>query len=259
MEKAESAFKTLINTVAFVVVIGTFIVISVYIYQFHNGSLGGTASFGAFGDYIGGLLNPIFGFSTVILLIYSIRIQMKELGESTDALKASQKAHEEQVKVSAGLLEEAKKANADQLKKMQDDVIRSQLTKHAEMLTNEHIKLMSKGFLQHAGENLSLDQLLIMKRRNLNQIPQNYIDGFPSLMGLQNEKFLVVKVHLLTVKEKVHLTTLTLIDLLPMLELPSLKELWLDRIHDILADCEDLRIFTNEEVFDYTQKLSAED
>ncbi|MBL4576757.1 MAG: hypothetical protein JKY51_11815 [Opitutaceae bacterium] len=261
MSKSDSelSFNRLIETISIFVALGIMVVIGFYTLQFQNNPLGGTAAFGAFGDYIGGLVNPILGFSTVMLLIYSIRLQMKELRESTEALQASQEAHEDQVKVSTGLLNEAKKANADQLKKMQGDVIRSQLTKHAEMLTNEHIKLMGKGFLPQSGDNLSLDQILMMKRRNLNKIAQTYIDGFPSQMDTQNEKLLVVKIHLLTVKEKVHLTTLTLIDLLPMLELPSLKALWEDRIHDMLADYEDLRIFTNEEVFTYAQKLSAED
>lgn len=254
----ESKFKSLINTLALLVAFGVMAVISIYIYRFQHNSLGGTASFGAFGDYIGGLLNPILGFATVILLIYSIRIQMRELRDSTEALQKSQKAHEEQVKVSAGLLNEAKKANTDQLNRMQDNSIREQLTRNAEMLINEHIKLMEKGFLPHAGDYLSLNIILMMKRRNLNQIAQSYIDGFPSLMTMENDKFLIVKIQLLTVKEKVELAALTLIDLLPMLELPSLKELWIDRIHEILVDCEDLRILTNEEVFFYTQQLSPE-
>lgn len=37
--------------------------------------LGGPEEFGQFGDYIGGLLNPTFGFLTVCLLLYSNKVQ----------------------------------------------------------------------------------------------------------------------------------------------------------------------------------------
>lgn len=42
---------------------------------------------GQLGDFLGGTLNPIFGFATVCLLLWSIFIQRKELRETTAALK----------------------------------------------------------------------------------------------------------------------------------------------------------------------------
>lgn len=41
---------------------------------------------GQLGDFLGGTLNPIFGFATVCLLLWSIFIQKKELREATSAL-----------------------------------------------------------------------------------------------------------------------------------------------------------------------------
>lgn len=41
---------------------------------------------GQLGDFLGGTLNPIFGFSTVCLLLWSVFIQRKELRETTAAL-----------------------------------------------------------------------------------------------------------------------------------------------------------------------------
>lgn len=41
--------------------------------------LGNQEQFGQFGDYIGGILNPIFGFITVMLLIQSLSAQNKDL------------------------------------------------------------------------------------------------------------------------------------------------------------------------------------
>lgn len=45
-------------------------------------ALGNAEKFGQFGDYLGGVLNPIFGFFTVLLLISSLRVQSKELTHS---------------------------------------------------------------------------------------------------------------------------------------------------------------------------------
>jgi hypothetical protein len=42
---------------------------------------------GQLGDFLGGTLNPIFGFATVCLLLWSVFIQRKELKETTTALK----------------------------------------------------------------------------------------------------------------------------------------------------------------------------
>nr|WP_283164171.1 hypothetical protein [Shewanella corallii] len=53
-----------------------------YFSQF-NGGFGNQGDFGAFGDFIGGTLNPILGFITVVLLIWSLRKQ-------AEALKVSQ-------------------------------------------------------------------------------------------------------------------------------------------------------------------------
>lgn len=55
---------------------------------------------GQFGDFLGGTLNPIFGFLTVCLLLWSIFIQRKELSLTRKELKKSAKALNEQVNIS---------------------------------------------------------------------------------------------------------------------------------------------------------------
>lgn len=50
----------------------------VYFINFHSG-WGNQEQFGQFGDFIGGTLNPFLSFLTIVLLIWSIRIQMYEL------------------------------------------------------------------------------------------------------------------------------------------------------------------------------------
>lgn len=43
---------------------------------------------GAFGDFIGGVLNPIFGFITIMILLYTMSLQTDELKNSVKALNA---------------------------------------------------------------------------------------------------------------------------------------------------------------------------
>jgi hypothetical protein len=48
---------------------------------------GSQADFGAFGDFLGGVLNPILGFATVALLIWSLKMQRDELALTRQELK----------------------------------------------------------------------------------------------------------------------------------------------------------------------------
>jgi hypothetical protein len=48
---------------------------------------GSQADFGAFGDFLGGVLNPILGFATVGLLIWSLKMQRDELALTRQELK----------------------------------------------------------------------------------------------------------------------------------------------------------------------------
>lgn len=65
-------------------------------YFSHFGSeLGDQGEFGTFGDFLGGTLNPIFGFSTVVLLVWSIQIQVRELKDTRKEFKRSADAQEQ--------------------------------------------------------------------------------------------------------------------------------------------------------------------
>ncbi|CAM3932665.1 MULTISPECIES: hypothetical protein [Pseudoalteromonas] len=68
---------------------------------------------GATGDFFGGILNPVFSFATIILLLVSIRVQLKELTLTRHELKLtrlehskSRTAQEEQQQNSKQILEE---------------------------------------------------------------------------------------------------------------------------------------------------------
>lgn len=103
---AEKSFKWLIILLA--IVAGC--LLAFYFLNFHGG-VGDKGDFGAFGDYFGGVLNPILGFATVGLLVWSLKYQMdelalsrqelaltrQELAETKEETALSRKAMEEQV------------------------------------------------------------------------------------------------------------------------------------------------------------------
>lgn len=68
------------------------IVVALYFYQFNTIFNGQQDAWGQFGDYIGGILNPLFSFTALCALLYTIKLQSKELHESTEQLKRSAQA-----------------------------------------------------------------------------------------------------------------------------------------------------------------------
>jgi hypothetical protein len=73
------------------VVLGSISLSLIAFYYFNFGyrlemGFGNQADFGAFGDFLGGVLNPILGFATVGLLIWSLKMQRDELSLSRQEL-----------------------------------------------------------------------------------------------------------------------------------------------------------------------------
>ncbi|GCF89638.1 hypothetical protein [Shewanella sp. M-Br] len=111
--------------------------LSTYFLNF-NGSFGNQGDFGTFGDFLGGVLNPILGFATVFLLIWSLKMQVKELAlsnqqlaltrqelkETKEETALSRKAMEAQV---AHLKQDAKLTELQGVLKAQLDIINDHL------------------------------------------------------------------------------------------------------------------------------------
>nr|WP_320125955.1 hypothetical protein [uncultured Shewanella sp.] len=80
-----------------------------------NGGWGNQGDFGAFGDFLGGVLNPILGFATVGLLIWSLKMQMKELSLSNQQLALTRQELKE-TKEETALSRQAMEAQVAHLK-----------------------------------------------------------------------------------------------------------------------------------------------
>ena len=86
-----------ISLVAVVLVVVSILIL--YFGMFY-GAYGTQETFAQFGDFIGGTINPILGFATVGLLIWSINIQLHELRETRSEARQSRIAFENQLNIS---------------------------------------------------------------------------------------------------------------------------------------------------------------
>ncbi|WP_444937244.1 putative phage abortive infection protein [Microbulbifer sp. JMSA004] len=67
-----------------------------YASMFNGGLSTDNGDWGAFGDFMGGVLNPIFGFTGLMALLLTISMQSEELSNSTKELRNSADALKEQ-------------------------------------------------------------------------------------------------------------------------------------------------------------------
>lgn len=83
-----------------VVVIGIMLVVfSFYFAKFHNGFSDTNGDWGTFGDYVGGILNPVIASFAFYLIAKTYELQETELKETRKLLKVSTDAQNKQVKL----------------------------------------------------------------------------------------------------------------------------------------------------------------
>jgi uncharacterized membrane protein YciS (DUF1049 family) len=114
-EKSQSTGVNLALLIGCIVLL----VIVTFLIAIHLGSPndGGAASFfsyskadlGTLGDLLGGALNPILSFATICLLVWSIQIQLRELADTREELKKTNKHHEQNI------IEQNKKFRTEQI------------------------------------------------------------------------------------------------------------------------------------------------
>lgn len=75
---------------------------AIYVWKFGGNSLSsGPGDWGVFGDFFGGILNPVVAYAAFTWLTRSVRLQKEELTETRRALADSADAQKEQVRLSA--------------------------------------------------------------------------------------------------------------------------------------------------------------
>ena len=85
-----SSVKIKFGILIFIVVTIIVVVIGIYIYHFNSYAISTKPQdWGPFGDFLGGVLNPILAFCSFIALLYTIHIQQNELALTRLELKRS--------------------------------------------------------------------------------------------------------------------------------------------------------------------------
>jgi len=91
----ESKFKYVALLVIASSMIVAAMIVMIYWFEFGNELASDKTSFAQFGDYIGGVLNPLLTFLTVVLLIFSISYQLDELGLTRQEITRQANAQEQ--------------------------------------------------------------------------------------------------------------------------------------------------------------------
>ncbi|HVI25367.1 MAG TPA: hypothetical protein VM576_04130 [Xanthomonadaceae bacterium] len=98
--KAADSFSLSIRRSRLLVVIFAMLVVSAYVLWFWLVKREGLSSdpeiWGQFGDYLGGLLNPLVAFAAFYWLTRSVALQKQELAETRAALEATSESQERQ-------------------------------------------------------------------------------------------------------------------------------------------------------------------
>ncbi|KGJ92162.1 hypothetical protein [Colwellia psychrerythraea] len=96
IEKSVKFSRWIVSSI-FVVTLGSYVG---WFFLFQGQTLSVEPSvWGSFGDFVGGLLNPLIAYSAFYWLTVSVIVQKRELAETKKALIDSSKAQQEQVKV----------------------------------------------------------------------------------------------------------------------------------------------------------------
>ncbi|MCK2123932.1 hypothetical protein [Pseudomonas sp. PNPG3] len=100
MKKFRELPQWLIAAMTTAVLIAVMLLLS-FVVQFGISPSDAQESWGQFGDFLGGILNPLFSIIGLLALLHTIVLQSKELSKSTKELKASARALKRQNKHNA--------------------------------------------------------------------------------------------------------------------------------------------------------------
>lgn len=113
LQKNES--KIMLGLIGFAV-LALITVIGFYTFKFHqNIWVTKPEELGTFGDFIGGILNPIFAFLAFLILAMSFRLQSKELKETREELARASDAQASQARLAEKQIEQVDRQNFENL------------------------------------------------------------------------------------------------------------------------------------------------
>jgi uncharacterized membrane protein len=81
--KGRNSFHLLLGGLLIFALLCLLVTAFTYFY-FFSGPIGNQENFAQFGDFMGGVLNPIFSFLTIFLLVGSLALQRQELSKVID-------------------------------------------------------------------------------------------------------------------------------------------------------------------------------
>lgn len=89
MKEKNSKKLNKLNFLLLIALILFLIVMGIYFWNFNNGFSTDKSEWGAFGDFVGGTLNPLFAFLSLFAILYTIKIQTQELEYTREELSAT--------------------------------------------------------------------------------------------------------------------------------------------------------------------------
>ncbi|MCG9736480.1 hypothetical protein L1D51_21230, partial [Pseudoalteromonas shioyasakiensis] len=159
------------------------IIIVLFISHFGVGPAKTLADWGATGDFFGGLLNPLLTFCSIVILIYSLRLQQKA---GLDAAISAEKT----AKINLEQLELNKSAQERQFSESEKQRLHSEKLIKVGLEQNKHLETQIKSSLKSAKETHILNQLDNLSR-SLNSCLSLEVDNKERKMSQINKATLV--------------------------------------------------------------------
>jgi hypothetical protein len=112
--KGRNSFHLLLGGLLIFALLCLLVTASIYFY-FFSGPIGSQETFAQFGDFMGGVLNPIFSFLTIFLLVGSLALQRQELSKVIEELELTRHVHQSTVNMNLYeyILKEFEQGNSD--------------------------------------------------------------------------------------------------------------------------------------------------
>lgn len=161
------------QSIFFTIVISSILIVCVvigsYFFVFPYSIENTKSDWGAFGDFIGGTLNPVFGFMGLMAILLTLRLQIKEMSLTREQLTKSAQALEQAKEISKKELEQIIK---EEIKNDLNRVIR-EFYKNIETYLNNEITI--NGIFEEKPRRYFFDAqaLNLGKNNNLTTVRKN--------------------------------------------------------------------------------------